>query len=94
MDLGEIIQMAITRDPAGKEVQNGLSYSELVVENRFCIKFASVKHPEATIECSVPYTGREDEENYCRLYFLSMAFNAAVYGMKRKNIKHTKRFKK
>ncbi len=94
MTLTDIIQLAVTRDPAGKEVQNGLSYSEFVVENRFCIKFASEKHPEATIECSVPYTGMEQEENYCRLYFLSMAFNAAIYGMKRKNIKHTKRFKK
>lgn len=94
MNLGEIIQMSITRDPAGKEVQNGLSYNELVVDNRFCIKMSSEKHPEATIECSVPYHGSQEEENYCRLYFLSMAFNAAVYGMKRKNLKHTKRFKK
>lgn len=94
MNLAEIFQMAVTRDPAGKEVQNGLSYNEFVVDNRFCIKFASAKHPEATIECSVPYHGSQEEENYCRLYFLSMAFNAAIYGMKRKNIKHTKRFKK
>lgn len=94
MTLGDILQLAATRDPAGKEVQNGLSYSELVIENRFCIKMSSEKHPEATIECSVPYNGTQEEENYCRLYFLSMAFNAAVHGMKRKNLKHTKRFKK
>lgn len=94
MNLGEIIQMAVTRDPAGKEANNGLSYSEFVIDNRFCIKFESAKHPEATIECSVPYNGTQEEENYCRLYFLSMAFNAAVYGMKRKNMKHSKRFKK
>lgn len=94
MTLGDIIQQAIQRDMAGKEVKNELSYNEFVVNNRFCIKFASAKHPEATIECSVPYTGMQEEENYCRLYFLSMAFNAAIFGMKRKNIKHTKRFKK
>lgn len=94
MTLGDIIQQAIQRDLAGKDVKNELSYSELVVDNRFTIKFGSDKHPEAAIECSVPYTGRADEENYARIYFLSMAFNAAVYGMKRKNIKHTKRFKK
>lgn len=94
MHLGDIIQQAIQRDMAGKDSPNGLSYSELVVDNRFCIKFASAKHPEATIECSVPYNGTQEEENYCRLYFLSMAFNAAIYGMKRKNIKHSKRFKK
>lgn len=94
MTLGDIIQQAIKRDLAGQEVKNELSYSELVVDNRFIIKFGSAKHPEATIECSVPYTGRPDEENYARIYFLSMAFNAAIYGMKRKNLKHNKRFKK
>lgn len=91
MTLGDIIQQAIQRDMAGKDSQNGLSYSELVVDNRFCIKFSSAKYPEATIECSVPYNGTQEEENYCRLYFLSMAFNAAVYGMKRmKHKKHKK----
>jgi hypothetical protein len=48
---------------------------------------AAGKHPEATIECSVPYNGLEEEANYARLYFLSMAFNSAVYGMKRKFLK-------
>ena len=94
MTLGDIIQQAIQRDMAGKEVQNGLSYSELVVDNRFCIKMASEKHPEATVECSVPYTGLQEEENYCRLYFLSMAFNAAVHGMKRRSFKSHKKFKR
>jgi len=94
MGLGGIIQMAIQRDMAGKEVQNGLSYSELVVDNRFCIKMSSEKHPEATVECSVPYTGMQEEENYCRLYFLSMVFNAAVHGMKRRSVKSHKKFKR
>lgn len=90
MTLGDILQQAIQRDLAGKDTgSNGLSYTELVKENRFYIKFASSKHPEATIECSVPYTGTQEEENYCRLYFLSQVFNSAVMG--RKRIHHTKR---
>ncbi len=83
MTLGDIIQQAIQRDMAGEKEQNGLSYTEFVKGNRFCIKFSSSKHPEATIECSVPYSGTQEEENYCRLYFLSMAFNSAVFGRKR-----------
>lgn len=61
MTLGDILQQAIQRDMAGKEVQNGLSYSEMVVDNKFCIKMTSSKHPEATVECSVPYTGTQEE---------------------------------
>lgn len=87
MTLGDIIQEAVKRDTAGKESQNGLSYTEMVVGNRFCIKFSSAKHPEASIECSVPYNGLQEEENYARLHFLSMAFNSAIYGMKRKHLK-------
>lgn len=88
MTLGDILQQAIQKDLAGKEIENGLSYTELVIDNRFCIKMASTKYAEANIECSVPYTGSQEEENYCRLYFLSMVFNAAVHGMKR--LKHKK----
>lgn len=93
MTLGDILQQAIQRDMAGKEVQNGLSYSEMVVDNKFRIKMTSSKHPEATVECSVPYTGTQEEENYCRLYFLSMVFNAAVHGMKRRSVKSHRKFK-
>jgi hypothetical protein len=90
MTLGDIIQQAIQRDLAAKEIgSNGLSYTELIKDNRFHIKFSSSKHPEATMECSVPYSGTQEEENYCRLYFLSMAFNSAVFG--RKRIHNTKR---
>lgn len=90
MTLGDIIQQAIRRDLAGKDTGiNGLSYIELIKDNRFHIKFSSSKHPEATIECSVPYSGTQEEENYCRLYFLSMVFNSAVHG--RKRIHNTKR---
>ena len=91
MTLGDIIQQAVQRDMAGQDLQNGLSYSELVIENRFCIKFSSKKHPEATIECSVPYNGTQEEENYCRLYFLSMVMNSAIHGMKRKKHKKIKK---
>jgi len=91
MTLGDILQQAAQRDMAGKQLQNGLRYSELVVDGKFQIKFSSDKHEEATIECSVPYTGNPEEENYARLYFLSMVFNAAIHGMKRmKHKKHKK----
>jgi hypothetical protein len=84
MTLGDIIQQAVQRDLAGQITKNGLVYTEMVKGNRFCIKLSSTKHPEATLECSVPYNGLPEEENYARLHFLSMAFNSAIYGMKRK----------
>lgn len=88
MTLGDIIQEAIKRDMASEKKVNQLLYSETVIGGKFQIKFMSGNHAEASIEVSVPYTGKQEEENYARLYFLSMAFNAAILGLKR--FKHKK----
>jgi hypothetical protein len=64
-----------------------LVYTEFLKGDKFEIKLSSKKDREAFIECSVPDKGTEDEKNYLRLYFLSMVFNAAMYGMKRKKNK-------
>lgn len=88
MNLGEVFTMATQKDLASNGVNNGLLYSELLKDGRLEIKMSSTKHPEATIECSIPFNGSPEEENYLRLYFLSMVFNSAVHGMKR--FKHKK----
>jgi hypothetical protein len=90
MTLGDILMQAVKKDLAWNNA-NGISYSELVADGKFIIKFSSSKFKEATIECSVPYSGKQEEENYARLYFLSMAFNAAILGMKREKNKNKKR---
>jgi hypothetical protein len=91
MTLGDILQSATDKDLAFPDKKNQLSYLEEVVDDKFQIQFSSVLFPEATIECSVPDKGTEDEKNYLRLYFLSMVFNAAVHGMKRMKHKKSKR---
>jgi len=53
------------------------------------VVLVSSKFQDGFIEAKIPYNGIEDEKNYCRAYFLSMALNAAVHGMKR--LKHKKR---
>lgn len=90
MTLGDILIQAVKKDLAWNNA-NELSYTELVADGKFIIKFSSAKHKEATIEVSVPYTGKQEEENYGRLYFLSMAFNSAIFGMKRSNNKKNKK---
>lgn len=90
MTLGDILAIAAKKDLAG-ENKNGLVYIELVKDGSFCIKLSSTVFPEASIECSVPDKDSEEEKNYLRTYFLSMAFNAAVHGMKRLKHKKNKR---
>lgn len=91
MTLGDILRVAAARDLAAASKNMGLTYIELTSGGNFTIKFSSTLFPEATIECSVPDKGQEDEKNYLRTYFLSMVFNAAIYGMRRKSNKKSKR---
>ncbi len=86
MALNDILKQVAEKDFSG-ENKNLLGYTEFIKDGKFCIKMTS-KFEEATIECSCPDNGLEDEKNYLRLYFLSMVFNAAVHGMKR--MKHKK----
>jgi hypothetical protein len=86
MTLGDVFQDAVKRDLAGLN-KGDLLYSEFVKDGKFEIKLSSKKDREAFIECSVPDKNTEEEKNYLRLYFLSMVFNAAMYGMKRKKNK-------
>ncbi len=87
MNLGDILSQAAIKDLAHGN-KNGLLYKEFVEDGKFCIKFSCKSSPEATIDCSVPDKGTDEEKNYLRLYFLSMVFNTAVHGMKR--MKHKK----
>lgn len=82
MTLGEILSQAAVKDLAGANKKD-LVYTELVKGGKFEIKLQSLSDKEAYIECSVPDKNTEEEKNYLRLYFLSMVFNAATYGMKR-----------
>lgn len=91
MTLGNIISEVIKKDLSGLN-KNKLIYSETINDGKFEIRLTSLVHKEATIECSIPDKNSEEEKNYLRSYFLSMAFNAAVHGMKR--MKHTKNKKK
>lgn len=91
MSLGDVLKEAAKRDLAGKkvlsfggDVKSPLQYTEQVKDGKFEIKLGTTEDEEAYIECSVPHDGTEATQNYCRLYFLSMVFNAAIYGMKRK----------
>ena len=93
MGLGQVLTQAAAKDLAHKGV-NGLMYSELSVGGKFEIRLTSSKSPEAFIECSVPNKGKEEDENYLRMYFLSMVMNAAIHGMKRLNTNKKKNKKK
>lgn len=86
MTLGDVFRDAVKRDLAGLN-KGDLLYSEFAKDGKFEIKLSSKKDREAFIECSVPDKSTEEEKNYLRLYFLSMVFNAAMYGMKRKKNK-------
>lgn len=90
MTFGEILESAAVKDLAFPDRKGELDYTESFNKenNTFNISFSSSKSPEASIDCSVPYTGKDEEKNYLRLYFLSMVFNAAIHGMKR--MKHKK----
>lgn len=82
MTIGDVIKDAIHRDLAGV-IKGSLSYTELIMDGKFHIKLSHLKDKDAFIECSVPDDGNESSKNYLRLYFLSMAFHAAVWGMKK-----------
>jgi len=82
MTLGEVLQKAATNDFGGAS-KNAIGYTELIKDGKFCIKLYSAIDKDAFIECSIPDKGTEEEKNYCRLHFLSLTFNAAIYGVKR-----------
>lgn len=93
MGLGHVLSEAAKKD-LSHEGANGLIYSELVVGDKFEIRLTSTKNPEAFIECSLPNTGKEEDENYLRMHFISMIYNAAIHGMKRMNHKKYKKQQK
>lgn len=90
MTLGEVLQTAVSKDLAhgGKK---GMVYTEFINNGKFECKLSSSLYPEASIECSAPDDGTEETKNYARAYFLSMVFNAAIYGTKRMNYKKNKK---
>lgn len=88
MTLGDIFEKAAKEN---KDYAGAMNYKEWISEDKFNIKFSHPKWTEASISCSVPYTGLEEEKNYLRLHFLSMCMNAAIHGMKR--MKHQKKKK-
>jgi hypothetical protein len=91
MSLGDVLKEAAKRDMAmGRQLQysgavkSRLEYSEEIKDGKFEIRLTSTEDKDAFVETSIPYDGSETSENYCRMYFLSMVFNAAIFGMKRK----------
>jgi len=82
LTLGDILWEAASKDLAWNK-KHKLLYMELVKDGKFEIKLSSSLEKDAYIECSCPDDGKEESKNYLRLYFLSMAFNAAIYGMRR-----------
>jgi hypothetical protein len=89
MNLGDILTKAAKDDMAGGK-KNGLIYSEYVKDDKFYINLRCKSDEHAYIICSVPNKDSDEEKNYLRIYFLSMAFNAAIEGMKRRNFKKAK----
>lgn len=83
MTLGDILTEVTNKDMAGGK-KFSLVYEEKIVDDKFKIRLFSETDPDAYIHCSVPYDGSEGAENYARAYFLSMVFNAAIFGIKRK----------
>lgn len=88
-DLGEILKYVAEKDMAGGK-KPSLLYEEEVADGKFKIRLISDTDREAYIHTSIPYDEFLPEEelerkrNYARAYFLSMVFNAAIYGLKRK----------
>lgn len=83
MTLGDILKMAAERNLSKRSIDGNLKYVEMIKDGMFEIKLYSDKYEEATLQTSVPYTGKEEDENYARMYFLGMLFNSAIFGMKR-----------
>jgi len=86
MSFGDILREVVQKDLAGGK-RFSLLYEEKIEDDKFKIRLVSETDPEAYIHASVPYDGLESTENYARAYFLSMVFNAAIYGVKRKKNK-------
>ncbi len=89
MTLGNILFQAAEKDLAHNKKQ-GIEYIESVIDGKFTIKLVSAIYKDAEIECSLPDVGNDESQNYLRLYFLSMVYNAAIFGMKRMNHKKNK----
>lgn len=93
MGLGEVLTQAAKMDLSGqKELTFGgatksrMRYSEEITEDgRFQIRLCSTVagEEEVYIENSIPNDGSETSQNYARMYFLSMVFNAGLYGMRK-----------
>jgi len=82
MTLGEIFKEAAKRDLSARE-KKGIEYSEIIENGRHQIRLSCEAFKEAWIETDVEEGYLEANQNYNYLYFLSMVFNAAIYGMKR-----------
>jgi hypothetical protein len=88
MTLGEILTTVAEKDLAGGH-KLSLQYEEKVENGKFKIRLISDTDRDFYIHTSVPYDvclpdeELEGKKNFCRAYFLSMVFNAAIYGMKR-----------
>jgi hypothetical protein len=89
MTLGDILTQVAEKDLSGGKKLSPL-YEEKVDDGKFKIRLLSETDPDAYIHCSIPYDvclsyeELEGKKNYLRSYFLSMVFNAAIHGVKRK----------
>lgn len=89
MGLGEVLAQVEEKDMAGGHKLSPF-YEETIEDGKFKIRLISDTDRDAYIHTSIPYDEMLSEEeleakkNYLRVYFLSMVFNAALYGMKRK----------
>lgn len=84
MTLGDVIMEVVKKDMAGGKKLD-LDYQETYKDGRFRVRLISETDPDAYIHTSVPCEeGEEEKYNYARAYLLSMVFNAAIYGIKRK----------
>lgn len=90
MTLGDILWEAASKDLAWQK-KHKLLYMEFVKDGKFEIKLSSDLEKDAFVECSALDDGNEETKNYLRLYFLSMVFNAAIYGMRRLKNKKIKK---
>ena len=93
MSLGDVLTEAAKRDLSAQkdltysgDVKSRTRYTEEVKDGMFQIRLFSTSpdDKDAFIETSIPYDGSETTQNYARMYFLSMVYNAALYGMKKK----------
>lgn len=82
MTLGEIFRQAAQQDLSARE-KKGIEYFETIENGRHQIRLSCEAFKEAWIQTDVEDGFIEANRNYNYLYFLSMVFNAAIYGMKR-----------